>query len=441
MLVLLLVGCAPDAPVAADPPTWNADVAPLVADRCVACHTAGGLAPFALDAYDAAAPMAAAMVDAVESGRMPPWGAESTAECEPRFGWKDDPRLSADEKALLRAWADGGALEGDAGTAAEIPVPPSLDLEGVTQEVLPLTPFSASGSTDQFKCFAIDPGIEADRWMTGAQVIAGNAAVVHHVLVFSDPEQESDALAAADGTYDCFGGVGIDGGALLAAWAPGAFPFELPEGTGIKVPAGSRIVMQVHYHPLGATAEPDATMIQFRWTDTEPARGATLALIGNASSAGDGLLAGPNDPAGVAFGIPAGVSDHTEEMRFTIPRRDGPYSVFAAGTHMHYIGVDMRVEVEHAEPVGDEPATECLVQTPRWDFNWQRAYQYDAPLAEVPEVRGGDSLKLYCRYDNTLDNPGVRQALADAGLTEPRDVQLGETTLDEMCLGVFGIVF
>jgi hypothetical protein len=33
----------------------------------------------------------------------------------------------------------------------------------------------------------------------------------------------------------------------------------------------------------------------------------------------------------------------------------------------------------------------------------------------------------------------VAQALQQQGLTEPRDVGLGEATLDEMCLGVFGI--
>jgi hypothetical protein len=48
---------------------------------------------------------------------------------------------------------------------------------------------------------------------------------------------------------------------------------------------------------------------------------------------------------------------------------------------------------------------------------------------------------MRCTYDNTLENPGVVRALGDAGETDPVDVYLGETTLDEMCLGVFGIVY
>jgi len=47
---------------------------------------------------------------------------------------------------------------------------------------------------------------------------------------------------------------------------------------------------------------------------------------------------------------------------------------------------------------------------------------------------------MRCTYDNTLDNPDVRRALAEQGLDEPIDVHLGEEALDEMCLGLFGIL-
>jgi hypothetical protein len=38
-----------------------------------------------------------------------------------------------------------------------------------------------------------------------------------------------------------------------------------------------------------------------------------------------------------------------------------------------------------------------------------------------------------------MGNPKVVEALHSEGLTEPHDVLLGENTLDEMCLGAFGI--
>jgi hypothetical protein len=113
--------------------------------------------------------------------------------------------------------------------------------------------------------------------------------------------------------------------------------------------------------------------------------------------------------------------------------------IFAAGTHMHWAGTGMSIHLEHNNPGPGIPERECLIETPRWDFNWQRGYQYDVPLSEVPVAMPGDKLHYQCTYDNSLDNPLVREALADQGLDQPRDVFLGEATLDEMCLGAFGV--
>ena len=49
------------------------------------------------------------MVTKTAAGEMPPFSAQDTAECTPRFGWRDDPRLTADELAILKAWADNDA--------------------------------------------------------------------------------------------------------------------------------------------------------------------------------------------------------------------------------------------------------------------------------------------------------------------------------------------
>lgn len=443
MLLLLALACpSPDADSALTgaSPTWHADVAPVVMQRCAGCHTAGAIGPFPLDSYATAAPMAGAMAGAVESGSMPPWGARTTSECEPRFGWKDDLSLSDDEKAMMRAWADAGAPEGDAADAADVPEAVDLTLAGANQRIAPKVGFAASGNRDQYTCFVMDPELTSQRWLTGVQVVAGNEAVVHHALVFADESGEAASLANADGYYDCPANEGL-GGSLVAAWAPGAVPNETPEHSGIAVPAGARIVMQIHYHPTGETADPDITSLDLRWVDEEPEHSAVMALVGNASSEAGGLLPGPNDDRGVEFRIPAGVADHSEEMAFPIDSGRNVYQVYMAGTHMHYVGTDMRVWVDHKRPTDEEPESECLVQTPAWDFDWQRGYTYDAPLADVPQVRNGDTLRMLCRYNNTLSNPGVQLALEDAGESEPQDVYLGETTLDEMCLAVLGIVY
>ncbi|GDX80555.1 hypothetical protein LBMAG42_23660 [Deltaproteobacteria bacterium] len=445
MLLLLALACPTpvlddSAAVPEGTPTWNQDIAPLVEERCAGCHAPGEIGPFSLTDFASAAPMASAMSAAVDADRMPPWGARATDECTPRYGWKNDLTFSEEEKALLRAWAEAGAPEGDPETAAEIPPTVSLTLEGANQHLEPRVGFAASGNQDQYTCFVMDPELAQEAWITGVQVVAGNRAVVHHALIFADRSGSAAALANADGYYNCPANEGL-GGDLIGAWAPGAVPNETPEGVGITVAAGSMIVMQIHYHPLGEVADVDVTGVDIRWQDTKPEHPAVLALVGNANSEGDGLLPGPNDDAGVEFRIPAGATGHTETMEFKIRDAQVKYQVFMAGTHMHYVGTDMAIWVDHKKPEGDETESECLVQTPAWDFDWQRGYDYDTPLETVPQVRTGDTIRMRCTYDNTLANPGVARALSDAGLAEPADVYMGETTLDEMCLGVFGIVY
>ncbi|WP_437633755.1 hypothetical protein [Sorangium sp. So ce854] len=46
-------------------------------------------------------------------------------------------------------------------------------------------------------------------------------------------------------------------------------------------------------------------------------------------------------------------------------------------------------------------------------------------------------MTLRCRYDSTLDNPFEKRALIEENLTAPRDIVLGESSLDEMCIGLF----
>ena len=87
----------------------------------------------------------------------------------------------------------------------------------------------------------------------------------------------------------------------------------------------------------------------------------------------------------------------------------------------------------------EEPARECLVSAPKYNFEWQRSYAYDVPIEELPTFMPGDVLNIECRYQNNLENPLMREALGRAGESEPSDVRLGDETLDEMCL--VGLLF
>ncbi|MEZ4470103.1 MAG: hypothetical protein R3F60_04700 [bacterium] len=507
-------------------PTWHQDVAPLLAEKCAGCHHAGGIAPFALDDFAQASMLVPLLVSTVEAGRMPPWGAQETEECQPR-PFKDDLRLTPAQLDLLKAWQAAGTPEGDAASAAPIPAR-SLDaLANPSLTMTPRVPFVTEGVQDQFRCFVLDPGFTEDVHVNGAHFLAGNPLVVHHALLYVTEDVEEIArMDDGDGGYDCFGGPAV-GAQLVAAWAPGGIPMEFPANAGMPISAGAKFVMQIHYHPTGMSAEEDATSVQLRLTDGPPEYLAVSALIGNFSRAddsGDGLLPGPEDPGAPAFVVPAGARGHVERMRFTVPGElDGrPFPgmfIHSIASHMHYVGTDMRIELTRPEAVPpcevpeldaleacmtekcpgqvgagsvacaqsecaeaveglsgvcgeclvaqvragaadvyagcrvppappgqygtipEQPADECLLQTPAWDFSWQRFYAYDAPIDQLPFVQAGDVFEWRCTYDNSMDNPFVREALRQQGLDAPHDVSLGEETLDEMCLMALTLLY
>jgi hypothetical protein len=428
-------------------PTWHQDIAPIVAQRCVGCHQTGSIGPFSLDNYADASVWAALALDAMQSKQMPPWGQDNTDDCQPRHPFLNDPRPTADELSLFAAWLDAGTPEGDPATAAPLPEPPQLSLQN-SDVTLPIpTAVEVGPGPDQFWCLVIDPGFEQDTYINGSQIVPGNDAIVHHALVYVDAEGQSDALADANGRYECFGGPEVDG-ALIAVWAPGVPPQETPEDVAFKIPAGAKLVIQMHYHPTGAIEVDPNTSIQLRFAPELPAYVAEYALPGNEGSqdnTGYGLQPGPADPGGVAeFRVPAGVSDHTERMLIYVPPiLNGSVIdevlIWQVGSHMHYVGVDLRLGVERIEPEeGTGIDGECFLQTPYYDFEWQRTYRYDAPLEDMPTVRPGDAITIDCLYNNSMSNPHLVDALAEQGLDAPIDVFLGEETLDEMCLGVVG---
>ena len=422
--------------------TWYQDVGPIVATHCMGCHQAGGIAPFSLTDYESAAEQSSRMLSAVETGLMPPWDAEDAADCTPTRRWKDDPRLTAAETDTLRQWIADGT---PAGTEATLPTPPSTAMTGVTDTVRPVTPYATSGLEDEFVCFIMDTTFtDPVKWLTGLQVRPGNDKVVHHaVITVMRPGTDLTALKAEHGTtpWKCNNPMTSMDTYLLGVWTPGNQPMQTDDTLSIPILRGSSLIMQIHYHPANQVNDPDATSVDMRLTDTWPQKMYTYGAWGNAFSMPD-LLADPDDRGDPEFRIPANSATHGEHMRFTMPSGLGDrVPLFAAYPHMHYIGVGLQVRIERAAPRPGEPAEECLVNVPRWNFDWQRAYQYDASFDTMPMVSPGDTIDVRCTYDNTLANPFVQRALHDAGLSAPIDVFLGEQTLDEMCLGIFGLVF
>lgn len=421
--------------------TWHQDVAPIVATHCMGCHQPGGIGPFDMTTYDAASQNAGNMIDKIVKGEMPPFDAREEADCTPRFDWKDDPRLSATEIETIQKWIADGTPEG---TPQALPALPKLDLPGVTQTLKPVVPFTATGDRDQFVCYVLDPKAVNGAWLTGLQVRPGNDLVVHHVVVTElMPGTEHDQIVADHGIgkpWDC-SQTGTPGAFVVNIWTPGNEPMQTADDLAVPVLANAKLVMNIHYHPAGAAAAPDSTEIDLRTSTKWPAKMYFVAGFGNEFKAPT-LLPDPDDRLATTpeFRIPANAADHNEHMRITIPALGNLQDVrlYSVNPHMHMVGTHISAKLERPAARGNDPQQECVANG-KWNFDWQRTYIYNAPLDQLPSVAEGDVLDIQCKWNNTLDNPFVQRSLRDAGLGAPIDITLGEQSLDEMCLEIFGV--
>ena len=71
------------------------------------------------------------------------------------------------------------------------------------------------------------------------------------------------------------------------------------------------------------------------------------------------------------------------------------------------------------------------MNVPRYDYNWQQMYAYDAKWEELPVVKRGDALRVECTYDNSSENVMLQKYL---GGPVEEGFRLGNGTSEEMCL-------
>lgn len=438
---LFVVGCSsaesatPDAGSSGAALTYHEHAEIILQNSCQSCHRSGGLAPLPLTTYAEVKRYAALVKAKIADRSMPPWGAFETPECKPRHKLSGDLGVAQSDIDTIVQWVDQGAVEGDPSKA---PPPKTFrddQLDAPTHSGTIAAHVVAPATRDEHVCIPVDPGFTEDTWIEGISVTPGNTKVVHHVVLYADPDSASVARAGAAGSYPCFGGPGLSKTFVVGGWVPGIQPTVYPPGIAMKIPMGSKLVMQMHYHPT-TTVETDATRVQLRAAKASPTWEATVRFIGNATSA-PLLQPGPADAAGPTFLIPANAKAHTEEMVFPIPTLNTDVRIAGLTAHMHWAGKDMKVEIERAAETATDPAKECLLATPKYDFNWQRGYAYDAPVDQLPRIATGDKLRIKCTYNNSTDNPYVAQALAEQKKAAPEDIRMGEDTLDEMCLGAF----
>lgn len=369
--------------------TYSKHVAPILQNRCVNCHRPGQVAPFAMTSYDEVAGWAETIAEVVEENRMPPWHAS------PDHGKFANARnLPDDEKRVLLNWVKAGAPEGDRN---DLPSPKSftdgwqLPREPDLIVAMRDKPYDVPASgTVRYQYFSVDPKLTEDKWVSAAEIQPGERSVVHHVLVFAKTDSE---LRKFDGE-----------GAFLAAYVPGFLPQQYPTGMAKLLPAGAKLIFQVHYTPNGKPAK-DLSRIGLLFADEASI---THAVMTSEARKAGGLIIPPN-------------ADNVQHEANS-PKSPVDVQLLNLMPHMHVRGKSFRYELQTADG-----RRETVLDVPRYDFNWQTSYQ----LAEPLNVPAGGSMHVVAHYDNSennLNNPNPKAT-----------VRWGEQTWDEMLIGYFDI--
>ncbi len=317
------------------------------------------------------------------------------------------------------------------------------------------TPRAPTEATDDYHCTLVNPHLTSNSFIVSAQ-FHPNSSEVHHAILFLIPPDLAKAAKAADNGgkgWTCFGVTAlpdtvasnhISNTPWLTAWAPGHGKDVEPAGTGVNLPAGSLVVMQIHYNllrgdkpvrsKLSLDTVPASTPLKPLSLDLMPAppdvpcpAGVTGPLCTRAASLADlgkrfggssvGLVAGiesicgrnPADP-------PSGNSTSC-----TWPIRGGK-EIVRLGAHMHLLGRSMQIVLNPGTP-----GAQTLLNVPNYNFDYQRSYTLKTPVA----THTGDKIGVTCTYD-----PKLRQELPQMRKLPPRYVTWGDGSSDEMCLAL-----
>ena len=175
-----------------------------------------------------------------------------------------------------------------------------------------------------------------------------------------------------DPGYPCYGGPQA-AASWLGVWTPGSFGADFPEGTGIRVDPGSKVILQIHYTPQNGAPAPDRCSVDFRRLEPAVAKEAWIQPWFDPSWYGDGVMSIPAGKAEVSYSV---AYDPT-----LFVTQGKPVVMYTAGLHMHALGKSGKISIERADHT-----TECLLDIPRWQFHWQGAYGFETPKLLGPEI-------------------------------------------------------
>jgi len=318
----------------------------------------------------------------------------------------------------------------------------------------PYTPQAAVGTTDDYHCTLVDPHVTQNSYVISSQFHPGGAEVHHAVLALVPPSLAAAAQRAnvGDKGWTCFGAPSLPNASLaqfldapfLSVWAPGHGADLLPKGTGIPLPAGSLVIMQVHYNllvgdkpvknslvldtvPMSTPLLPLHLDLALAPPDLPCPAGVTGPLCNRAASLADQARRFGPQSAEIVNGIEA-VCGHNPSNP---PGGDTASCIWPIGksgdivrvqAHMHLLGRSFTMVLNPGTP-----QAQTVLDVPNYNFDYQKAYNLKTPIP----VTAGEKLQVNCTYD-----PQLAQELPILRKAPAHFVTWGDGSSDEMCIGL-----
>lgn len=234
---------------------FNREIAQIFQRKCFQCHTEGNVS-VPLTTYKEARPWAVAIKEEILEKRMPPWGAASG------YGhFANDMSLTGREISLILSWADGGAPSGVLLVDEDKPpvfIPPLNNWElGTPDTVIAVAESQKIAADSPFRVerFEIATGLKQPQWLRALQVNPSDRRVVHYAAVYD----------ARNGRW-------------LGTWTPSSQVSTMPGGSGLQLPAGAKLTVEIGYRGNMEEA-PGAGEVGLYFFEKRPAQTSTTIEI------------------------------------------------------------------------------------------------------------------------------------------------------------------
>jgi hypothetical protein len=348
-------------------PSYENEIAPIIAENCASCHRAGGIAPFAFDSHTMVLGWSQMIREVLMTKRMPP------GQIDQHIGeFINDMVLSDEDSQKIVHWIEAGASkDGNTDPLAELVWPETEWAFGEPDYIIeiPEQSIPATGVLDYYNVM-VELDLKEDRWVRASQYIAGDPTVLHHTLHSLIPPGATRGGSLLGGEPDR---------PNIAPYIPGQSPRMEPPNTGGLLKAGTNIAMQMHYTTTGKESV-DASRIGIWFYPEEFVPEERMT----------GQCACHFTPTWV--NIPPQDPDYEMTQSFTIEK---DAKLFAFTPHMHFRGKRMRFYAEYPDGTNEE-----LINIANYNYNWQLAYTYEEPKF----VPAGTVITATGAFDNSSQN-------------------------------------